>query len=444
MMSRWFYALAMLVLLGCSDVSKPVATKTAEVSHESPVASPPDDSPGAKTKTETTLPATAETRTPNAELETPSSDGHNRLTREELEAGWIRLFDGHTLFGWLPNSETAWTVADGVISAEGDVKGLLNTTTRFANYELRCDFKLEAGGNSGLFLRTPHQPKNPAADCYELNVCDSHPEFKSGSLVGRAKPADTVTADGAWHTFFVTVDGPLVVVQMDGQEVLRYTDETASPLTSGFIGLQMNGGKVEFRNVFLRPLGMQNLFDGETLTGWRIVPGSESQFTAKDGTIHVTGGRGFLETERTAGDFVLQFEAETHGDALNSGIFFRAEPGTQAAPSNGYEFQIQNGFKDGDRQQPADAGTGAIFRRVPARRVVANDRAWFTATLVADGPHFTTWIDGIQMVDWTDTRAPKDNPREGLRPAPGHFSLQGHDPGTDLSFRRLRLADLPR
>ena len=136
-------------------------------------------------------------------------------------------------------------------------------------------------------------------------------------------------------------------------------------------------------------------------------------------------------------------EAITNGDKLNSGIFFRAMPGTEKAPSNGYEFQIQSGFKNGDRTQPDDHGTGAIFKRASARRVISSDRKWFTAMLVADGPHITTWIDGVQVVDWTDERPAHENPREGLRLEAGHFSLQGHDPTTDLAFRNLRLVKTP-
>ncbi|MDB5343519.1 MAG: hypothetical protein JWP89_1896 [Schlesneria sp.] len=376
-------------------------------------------------------------------LEEPTADGHNWLKREELEQGWVRLFDGQTLFGWKANSDLNWTVKDGVISADTGKPGLLCTTTRFADYELRCDYKVAAGGNSGIFLRTPLNPTDPGIDCYELNMCDTHPAFGTASLVKRAKPEPAVTGDGEWHSFHVRVEGPKVIVTFDGKQVLEYTDATEKPLKTGHIGLQMNGGKIEFRNVYLKPLGTQSLFDGKSLDGWREVAGSKSQFTVKDGTIHVKDGRGFLETERTAGNFVLQFEAITNGDKLNSGIFFRAMPGTEKAPSNGYEFQIQSGFKNGDRTQPDDHGTGAIFKRVSARRVISSDRKWFTAMLVADGPHLTTWIDGVQVVDWTDERLENENPREGRRLNAGHFSLQGHDPTTDLAFRTLRLVDTP-
>lgn len=440
-------SMSLALLLGCS-AEAPVTSQTnsqpaARVETPPSVETPPAvkvalaDKPVA-TKTEAAAKATVPA------LEEPTADGHNWLKRAELEAGWVRLFDGQTLFGWQANSDLNWTVKDGIVSAEEGMPGLLCTTSRFADYELRCDFKLAEGGNSGIFLRTPLKPTDPGVDCYELNMCDTHPSgFNTGSLVKRAKPETPVIGCGEWHSYHVRVAGPQVVVQMDGQPVLDFTDTSDKPLQTGHIGLQMNGGKIEFRNVYLKPLGTQPLFDGESLKGWREVPGGQSKFAVKDGTIHVAGGRGFLETEQMAGNFVFQFEAITNGDKLNSGVFFRAMEGTEKTPSHGYEFQIQSGFKNGDRTQPDDHGTGAIFKRVSARRVISNDRAWFTAMLVADGPHFTTWIDGVQVIDWTDNRQPNDNPREGQRLKPGHFSLQGHDPTTDLAFRNLKLVETP-
>ena len=118
-------------------------------------------------------------------------------------------------------------------------------------------------------------------------------------------------------------------------------------------------------------------------------------------------------------------------------------PGTEKDPSNGYEYQIQNGYQNADRTKPDDFGTGAIFRRIAARQVISNDREWFTATLIADGPHFATWVNGYPVVDWTDDRPADENPRKGLRLEAGHFSLQGHDPGTDLNFRNIQLSPLP-
>ena len=125
------------------------------------------------------------------------------------------------------------------------------------------------------------------------------------------------------------------------------------------------------------------------------------------------------------------------GKGLNSGIFFRCIPGQY---QNGYEAQIQNAFKDDDRTKPLDFGTGAIYRRVAARKVVSNDNEWFTMTVVANGKHIATWVNGYQTVDWTDDRRPNDNPRKGYRAAKGPLSIQGHDPTTDLLFRNIRIA----
>ena len=365
------------------------------------------------------------------------------LNPEQLASGWVQLFDGQTLFGWQPNSEANWTVRNGVIHADSGAPGLLVTTVPFADYELMCDFKLAIGGNSGVFLRTPVTPEDPAEDCYELNICDSHPAFQTGSLVARKKGPADLKVEGDWHTFHVVVEGPKIAVKLDGKPVLDFTDETSSPLVAGRIGLQMNGGEIEFRNVFARPLGAKPLFNGNDLQGWREVPGGKSRFTVVDGAIHVEDGAGFLESESTWGNFVLQAEARTNGDELNSGIFFRAESGTAENPSNGYELQIHNGSKNGNRLVPGNAGTGAIFRRSTARFVAAEDRKWCALTLVASGANFSVWVNGLQVTEWRDERSGDPNPRRGRRLRAGHISLQGHDPTTDLDFRGIRAARLP-
>ena len=127
--------------------------------------------------------------------------------------------------------------------------------------------------------------------------------------------------------------------------------------------------------------------------------------------------------------------------AANSGVFFRCIPGQY---QNGYEAQIQNSLKENDRTKPLDFGTGAIYRRIPARKVVSNDNEWFTMTIVAEGKRIATWVNGYQTVDWTDDRQADENPRKGYRAAKGPISLQGHDPTTDILFRNIRIAEPPK
>ncbi|UUO08358.1 DUF1080 domain-containing protein [Blastopirellula sp. J2-11] len=363
----------------------------------------------------------------------------NTLSEAEIAEGWLLLFDGETTFGWKSEGKIDWTVDQGVIRAsKGDV-GQLRTTTQFANYELHVDFRAPAETNSGLFLRTSPQPESPTYGCYELNIAPESNSFPTGSLVGRMKVTPPCVAD-QWHSFDITADQGTIVVKLDGAEVLKYEDPQYVGL--GFIGLQHNQGEIEFRNVKLKPLGMQSIFNGKDLTGWKTYPAMESKFTVTDeGAIHAENGPGQLETEQSYGDFVLRLDAITHAKNLNSGVFFRCIPGDKMM---GYESQIHNGYEAEDRTLPIDHGTGAIFRRMKARRVVSDDQKWFTKTLIAQGPHISVWVNGYQVTDWTDQRKLDENPRRGLRIKPGTIMLQGHDPTTDLSFKNLQIVRLPK
>ena len=368
---------------------------------------------------------------------------HNPLTDEQKSAGWLSLFDGHSLFGWESTSEDInWHVNDGAIVADSGPIGFLMTTVPYSDYELICEYRMEKDGNSGLFLRTEFPPGDIATECYEVNIADTHPDgFTTASLVNRQKSAEPVERKDGWNEFRVIVDGNELMVHHNGETALEYTaDDNVDSL--GRIALQMNAGKIEFRKVIVKPLNLESMFNGKDLTGWREVPGSKSEFTVEDGEIHVTNGQGFYETEKTYQDFIFQADAISHAEELNSGYFFRAIAGTEEAPSHGYEFQIHNGFNE-DRHSPSNAGTGAIFRRVDARYVVANDKEWFTSTLIAYGPRICCWVDGYQVVDWVDDRKPDPNPRKGQRLEGGHISIQGHDPTTDLSFKNLKISEFP-
>jgi hypothetical protein len=361
----------------------------------------------------------------------------NSLTAEELKQGWILLFDGESLYGWKAASQANWEVADGAIRVSEGEKGLLNTTTQFADYELKLDFRAPTDTNSGIFLRTSPQPKDPASDCYELNIASpAESPFPTGSFVGRQKGTAANVNDG-WHSYHVTASAGKFNVKLDGEMVLDYDDP--KPLGRGFIGLQLNHGPVEFRNIKLRPLGLESIFNGKDLAGWTIYPDKPTVFSVTDdGNLNMKLGPGQLESEGQYADFVLQTEIFVNGQGLNSGIFFRCIPGDFWM---GYESQINNAFIDGDRTKPKDCGTGGIYRRQNARRVVANDFEWFHKTIVCDDRHMAVWVNGVQVLDWTDARPPDLNPRKGQRLEKGTIILQGHDPTTDLSFRNIRIAE---
>ncbi|MEW4490725.1 DUF1080 domain-containing protein [Thalassoglobus sp. JC818] len=431
-----------LFLSACSSPS-PSGDDPA-VESESSESSPASDE-AANAKANEPAPSTASDAT-EVEVEQVAiteENYNNPLTPEQQSEGWISLFDGVSLFGWeSTNPETNWSVSNGAITASEGPVGFLMTTVPYADYELICEYRTQTGTNSGLFLRTEFPPGNIKTDCYEVNIADEHPNgFLTGSLVNREKTSVDIPTNNEWNTFQIAVNGDQVDIHHNDQQVLSYNaNGTVAPL--GRIALQKNFGKIEFRKLIVRPLNLTSLFNGTDLTNWREVPDSKSQFTVEDSTIHVQDGAGFLETEETYKNFIFQADAKTHAAELNSGFFFRAETGTAEAPSNGYEFQIHNGF-DESRGTPNNSGTGAIFRRVDARYVVADDNEWFTSTLITYGPRICCWVNGYQVVDWVDTRKPDPNPRRGLRVEAGHLSLQGHDPTTDLSFQNLKIAEFP-
>lgn len=369
----------------------------------------------------------------------------NQLSAEEIADGWIQLFDGETLFGWTPTSDANWEVNDESITVSTGEPGFLRSNSQFGDFELVVEFKSAPGTNSGIFLHSPEIPKDPTSDCYELNIADvGVSPFPTGSFVGRQVAAGSNEAKLArdkdqWQTFHVVAEGGHYTVDLDGERVLDYTDD--QPLRRGHISLQLNSGAVSFRRLKLRPLGMKNLMTSLTYSNsWNDDQRRDATFNFSDWELRVSGGPGQLESREAFADFVAQTEIKVNGDGLNSGIFFRNIPGEF---QQGYESQIHNGFKNDDRTQPVDAGTGAIFRRQRARVVISDDHAWFVKTIVCSRAHMAVWVNGYQVSDWTDDREEHENPRQGKRLTAGTFALQAHDPTTDLSFRFFRAGELP-
>lgn len=364
------------------------------------------------------------------------------LSPEDVERGWIALFDGNTLYGWKPepSGATDWHVTEGQIQATKGERSLLRTTSQFDNFKLRLEFKCEASANSGVFLRTSPQPKNPARDCYELNIAAPTNPFPTGSLVSRKTTQIPLKPQRqGWNQLNITAQENRITANLNGTKVMDYVDP--QPLGKGYIGLQFHSGNIAFRNIHLKPLDLTSLIEA-SLQHWNIDQQLQSQFTVRDGdplVMNIQGGKGQIETRQTYADFVFQTECRTNAPGLNSGVFFRCIPNDLM---NGYESQIQNQYQNGDRKQIVDCGTGGIFRRQDARRVTADDMAWFSKTIVASGPHISVWVNGYQVTDWSDQRKPDLNPRRGRRLAAGTIILQGHDPTTDIDFRGLRIREI--
>jgi hypothetical protein len=363
----------------------------------------------------------------------------NALTAQEAADGWLSLFDGETTFGWSASKADKLTVKDGVLLCQGPCT--LQNTTSFSQYALA--FQCRVSG----------------AKAHE-DVQITFAGKKAGLAL--AKPKETVWALAKLMVSENRYKFTLTSSRGDLPEFAGELPNTA-PTWIGFT--IADGVTLELRDVTLVPVQMKPIFSGKNLDGWKVFPGDKykSKFTVGEKLeLNVKNGPGDLQTEAKYGDFLLQLQCFSNGKHLNSGVFFRCREGEY---QNGYECQIHNGFAleppkdytvddfDPKTHEPVgkhkvksaanDWGTGAIYRRVPARKAVAKDFEWFTLTVAAHGNHFATWVNGVQQVDWTDNRKADSNPRNGFRAEPGHLSLQGHDPTTDLSFRNIRISEYP-
>ncbi|TXT38274.1 MAG: hypothetical protein FD138_430, partial [Planctomycetota bacterium] len=166
MMRRWTQLASgwlgcLLFVAGCNVGEAPKPNETGSKDMPVKVVSAKSDSLVVKAEESGSKPASdSKTKPPPKPL----------LSADEIADGWVQLFDGETLFGWKPNSDVNWSVADGCITADKGTKpGLLLTSVPFSDFELKCDFWMAKGGNSGVFLRTPTVPTDPGVDCYELN-----------------------------------------------------------------------------------------------------------------------------------------------------------------------------------------------------------------------------------------------------------------------------------
>ncbi|MBP8129810.1 MAG: DUF1080 domain-containing protein [Candidatus Hydrogenedentes bacterium] len=339
------------------------------------------------------------------------------------EGEWINLFDGESLFGWTVFGDGDWTVEEGVLVCAKGTGGWLATTCQFKDFELVAKVRVKKGCTSGLVVR---------------GGLEGHPSENGSAVVPLATPEG---AEAVWREVVVKALGDTISVTIDGQPV----DGVKAGRARGYIGIQYhhNGrARVEVSEMRLRPLALEPLFNGENLDGWNIIPGHASKFQVVDGAINITDGNGQTETANVYKDFLLQLEIISNGEHLNSGVFFRGPVGVFW---KGYESQVRNEWRREDRGIPADYGTGGNYGNQPARKVVSSDGEWFTKTIICEGNHAAVWINGYLVSDYYDTRpvSPEGDGKAGYVPGPGTIHLQGHDPTTNLSFRKIHLQQYP-
>lgn len=214
----------------------------------------------------------------------PSADSTGTaLSAAERAEGWRTLFDGGSLAAWRgyrkPAMPEGWQVVDGSLVLVTAGAGDIITRDRFRNFDLRLEWKVAAGGNSGIFYRATEEGNYIWQSAPEMQVLDDarHADGRSeltsaGSNFGLYPvPRGISKPAGEWNAVRLLVNGAHVEHWLNGVKVVEYelgssewearvraSKFASMPLygraAEGHIGLQDHGDRVEFRNIRIRVL----------------------------------------------------------------------------------------------------------------------------------------------------------------------------------------------
>ena len=180
----------------------------------------------------------------------------------------VSLFNGKDLTGW---TGTEYEVNDGVLICSGNI---LRTEKQYSNYVFEFDFLLPKGGNNGIGIHYPGEGR-PSGTGMELQILDnSHPKYSKlkesqyhGSLYKlQAAKRGFLKPPGEWNHQKITVDGPQVIVELNGTKILnadlnglaaKNSKHNGVKRRSGYICFCGHGAPVQFKNMTILELAGQ-------------------------------------------------------------------------------------------------------------------------------------------------------------------------------------------
>jgi hypothetical protein len=188
--------------------------------------------------------------------------------------------------------------------------------------------------------------------------------------------------------------------------------------------------------------GWISLFNGKDLTGWKASTDNPDTFKVVDGQIVAHGKTCHLFYEGPVKhanfkNFDWKVEIMTKPGS-NSGMYFHTKYQDKGFPSTGIECQIDNSHTDPRR-------TGSLYQLKDIMKdSPAKDNEWFTQEVIVKGPQITVKVNDKVVNEFTWHEGLK---REGIFKenllGSGTFALQGHDPKSEVHFRKIMVKPLP-
>lgn len=169
------------------------------------------------------------------------------------------LFNGKDLSGWQAFGTEKWYVENGELIAESGPNkeyGYLGTTKDYKNFILEVEFKQEANGNSGIFIRSTIEGTKISGWQVEVAPLNKHTggiyeSYGRGWLIKPEATKEKALKVGTWNKMKIKVLDNTVTSWLNGTEMVQINDEKIGQGT-GFIALQIHDGggiKVRWRNL---------------------------------------------------------------------------------------------------------------------------------------------------------------------------------------------------
>jgi hypothetical protein len=207
-----------------------------------------------------------------------------QLSTEEQNAGWQLLFDGKTFNGWrgfkMDRAPSGWVITrGGELHFKTKGKGDIMTVEQYGDFELKLEWKISKGGNSGIFFRVTEDDEFSWKTGPEMQVLDNakhkdglDPRTSAGANYALHAPSQEVTRPaGEYNEARIIAKGNHIEHWLNGVKIVEY--EIGSPEWEelvaqskfgempkygrnrrGHIVLQDHGDKVWYRNIRIRPL----------------------------------------------------------------------------------------------------------------------------------------------------------------------------------------------
>lgn len=174
----------------------------------------------------------------------------------------LSLFNGKDLSGWTVYGTEKWYVEDGLLVSEsGPDKqyGYLATDKYYDDFDLTLEFKQEANGNSGVFVRSTVD--GTKVNGWQVEVAPPghdtggvYESYGRGWLIKPDPEKDKVLKEGEWNTMRIRLDGNMLTSWLNGTEMVTIIDEKIGA-GKGSIALQIHDGggiKVKWRNIKIK------------------------------------------------------------------------------------------------------------------------------------------------------------------------------------------------